>query len=63
MAPMRIKNFGIYFDITNSSISGEVFEVRESLFIGPSGQAANFQSTFQVLQDGARNFVSVIPIQ
>lgn len=31
------------------------FEVKESLFVGPSGKAANFQSTFQILDDGNRN--------
>jgi filamentous hemagglutinin len=29
------------------------FEVRESLFMGTSGKAANFQSTFQILDNGA----------
>ena len=38
------------------------FEVRESLFIGPSGKAANFQSTFQVLDDGTRKLSTVIPL-
>ncbi|MEX0179676.1 MULTISPECIES: hypothetical protein [Stenotrophomonas] len=37
------------------------FEVRESLFMGPSGKAANFQSTFQVLDDGTRILSTVIP--
>ncbi|EJO94104.1 filamentous hemagglutinin [Ectopseudomonas mendocina DLHK] len=38
------------------------FEVRESLFMGPSGKAANFQSTFQVLEDGTRKLSTIIPI-
>ena len=38
------------------------FEVRESLFIGLSGKAANFQSTFQVLDDGTRRLSTVIPL-
>ncbi|WP_248919412.1 hypothetical protein [Pseudomonas entomophila] len=38
------------------------FEVRESLFMGPSGKAANFQSTFQVLDDGTRKLSTVIPL-
>ncbi|UWF47183.1 hemagglutinin repeat-containing protein [Pseudomonas sp. N3-W] len=38
------------------------FEVRESLFVGPSGKAANFQSTFQVLDDGTRKLSTVIPL-
>ncbi|MDT3487913.1 hemagglutinin repeat-containing protein [Stenotrophomonas maltophilia] len=38
------------------------FEVRESLFMGPSGKAANFKSTFQVLDDGTRKLSTIIPI-
>ncbi|MBA1243846.1 two-partner secretion domain-containing protein [Pseudomonas japonica] len=38
------------------------FEIRESLFIGPSGKAANFQSTFQVLDNGTRKLSTVIPL-
>ncbi|WPN51518.1 hemagglutinin repeat-containing protein [Pseudomonas sp. P9_2] len=38
------------------------FEVRESLFMGPSGKAANFQSTFQILDDGTRKLSTVIPL-
>lgn len=38
------------------------FEVRESLFMGPSGKAANFQSAFQVLEDGTRKLSTIIPI-
>ncbi|MBH3414713.1 hypothetical protein, partial [Pseudomonas putida] len=38
------------------------FEVKESLFVGPSGKAANFQSTFQVLGDGTRKLSTVIPL-
>ena len=37
------------------------FEVRESLFMGPSGKAANLQSTFQILPDGTRRLSTVIP--
>lgn len=37
------------------------FEVRESLFMGPSGKAANFQITFQVLEDGVRRLSTIIP--
>ncbi|WP_375058617.1 hypothetical protein [Zobellella sp. DQSA1] len=37
------------------------FEVRESLFIGPSGKVAKFESTFQVLEDGTRQLSTVIP--
>jgi hypothetical protein len=37
------------------------FEVRESLFMGPSGKAANLQSTFQIFPDGTRRLSTVIP--
>lgn len=37
------------------------FEVRDSVFIGPSGQAAKFEATFRVLGDGTRVFSTVIP--
>jgi filamentous hemagglutinin len=38
-----------------------VFEVRESLFMGPSGKAAKFQSTFEVMGDGTRRLTTIIP--
>lgn len=38
------------------------FEVRESLFMGPSGKAAKFESTFQVLNDGTRRLSTVISL-
>ncbi|WP_244181116.1 hemagglutinin repeat-containing protein, partial [Xanthomonas melonis] len=37
------------------------FEVRESLFIGPSGRAVNIQSTFQIMDNGTRRLSTVIP--
>lgn len=37
------------------------FEVRESLFMGPSGRAARLESTFQILEDGTRRLSTVIP--
>lgn len=37
------------------------FEVRESLFMGPSGKAAKFESTFKVLDDGTRRLTTIIP--
>ncbi|CAI8693774.1 filamentous hemagglutinin N-terminal domain-containing protein [Burkholderia pyrrocinia] len=39
------------------------FEVRDSVFIGPSGQAAKLESTFQVLANGARRLSTVIPFK
>jgi hypothetical protein len=37
------------------------FQVRESLFAGPSGAFAKLQSTWQVLEDGSLRLTTVIP--
>jgi filamentous hemagglutinin len=37
------------------------YEIRESLFAGPSGQFAKFESTWQVMADGTRRLTTVIP--
>ena len=37
------------------------FEVRESLFVGPSGKAVNLQSTFQIMDNGTRRLSTIIP--
>jgi len=37
------------------------FETRESLFAGPSGQFAKFESTWEILSDGTRRLTTVIP--
>ncbi|MFV8847586.1 hemagglutinin repeat-containing protein [Serratia fonticola] len=37
------------------------FEVRESFFIGPSGKATMFESTFEVMKDGSNRFITTIP--
>ena len=37
------------------------FEVRESLLMGPSGKAARLQTTFEILPNGSRKFVTTIP--
>ena len=37
------------------------FEVRESLFAGPSGKFVKFETTYQVLPNGTRVFNTVIP--
>lgn len=39
------------------------FEVRESLFLGPSGKAVKFESTFQILGDGTRRLSTTIPFR
>jgi filamentous hemagglutinin len=38
-----------------------VFEVRESLLLGPSGKAAKLETAFEVMPDGSRRFVTTIP--
>jgi hypothetical protein len=37
------------------------YAVRESLFIGPSGSATQFTSTFQVIENGSQRFITTIP--
>ena len=37
------------------------FEVRESLFFGPSGKAVKFETTFEISSNGSRIFNTVIP--
>lgn len=37
------------------------FEVRESFFIGPSGKATMFESTFEIMKDGTHRFIKTIP--
>ena len=37
------------------------FEIRDSLLIGPSGKAIRLQSTFQIMLDGSRSFITTIP--
>jgi hypothetical protein len=37
------------------------FEVRESLLFGPSGKTTGFQTTFEVMSDGSRRFITTIP--
>lgn len=36
-------------------------EIRESFFIGPSGKATMFKSTFKVTGDGVRQYITTIP--
>lgn len=47
--------------ISTSSNKHGNFEVRESLFFGPSGKSVKFETTFQVMSDGTRRFNTVIP--
>lgn len=39
------------------------FEVRDSMFIGPSGKAVKFETTFHILEDGTRRFSTAIPFR
>lgn len=36
------------------------FELRESLFAGPSGQFAKFQIAFEIMLDGTRRFTTLV---
>lgn len=37
------------------------FEIRESLFAGPSGRFSKFETTWQIHEDGSRRLTTVIP--
>ena len=37
------------------------FEIRESLLLGPSGKATKLETSFEIMPDGSRKFVTVIP--
>ncbi|WP_249665862.1 hypothetical protein [Enterobacter sp. 120016] len=37
------------------------FEIRESLLMGPSGKAAKLETSFQIMDDGSRRFITTIP--
>ncbi|EOV8090215.1 hypothetical protein ACOMXT_004110, partial [Providencia rettgeri] len=37
------------------------YEVRESLLFGPSGKATKLETSFQIMPDGTRRFVTTIP--
>ncbi|MEM6162705.1 VENN motif pre-toxin domain-containing protein, partial [Erwinia sp. P6884] len=37
------------------------FEVRESMLMGPSGKAAKLETSFQIMDDGSRRFITTIP--
>lgn len=39
------------------------FEVRDSMFIGPSGKAVKFERTFHILENGIRRFSTAIPLR
>ena len=56
---------GVVNDATNitrrSTNRYGTFEVRESLFAGPSGQFAKFESTWQLLPNQTRRLTTLIP--
>ena len=37
------------------------FEIRESFILGPSGKGAVLQTSFQIMSNGTRKFVTTIP--
>ena len=37
------------------------FEIRESLLMGPSGKATKLETSFEIMPDGSRRFVTTIP--
>ncbi|MFB9168694.1 hypothetical protein ACFFU8_10285, partial [Chromobacterium piscinae] len=37
------------------------FEIRESVLFGPSGKAVKLETSFEVMSDGTRRFVTTIP--
>jgi filamentous hemagglutinin len=37
------------------------YEIRESLYAGRTGQFVKFESTWEILSDGTRRFVTAIP--
>ncbi|MFZ1388913.1 MAG: hypothetical protein WAS34_16165 [Thiolinea sp.] len=50
---------GKIVDILSNELGN--FEIRESLFIRPSGNAARFNNAFQRLENGTRRPSTVIP--
>ncbi|MEQ5167527.1 hypothetical protein ABN211_02190 [Proteus terrae] len=37
------------------------YEVRESLLFGPSGKVTKLETSFEIMPDGTRRFVTTIP--
>ncbi|WP_339959429.1 hypothetical protein [Photorhabdus hainanensis] len=37
------------------------YEVRESLLFGPSGKATKLETSFEIMPDGTRRFITTIP--
>ncbi|MWP62379.1 RHS repeat-associated core domain-containing protein [Gilliamella sp. Pas-s25] len=49
-------------NIIDTYIKGsQKFEIRESLLIGPSGKATKLESSFEIMPNGSRRFVTTIP--
>ncbi|WP_367484113.1 hypothetical protein ABX022_05960 [Snodgrassella alvi] len=47
--------------INNDKRGSQSFEVRESFLIGPSVKGVVLQTSFDIMPDGSRRFVTTIP--
>ena len=47
--------------INNYKKGSQCFEVRESFLMGPSGKGTVLQTSFEIMPDGSRRFVTTIP--
>ena len=47
--------------INNDKKGSQSFEVRESFLMGPSGKGTVLQTSFEIMPDGSRRFVTTIP--
>ena len=47
--------------INNYKKGSQSFEVRESFLMGPSGKGTVLQTSFEIMPDGSRRFVTTIP--
>ena len=54
-----VKQKGNILKTFNNKYGG--FEIRDSLLIGPSGKAIRLNSSFQIMTDESRSFITTIP--
>lgn len=47
--------------INNYKKGSQSFEVRESFLMGPSGKGTVLQTSFEIMPDGSRRLVTIIP--
>lgn len=59
----RVERNMIKKSLANMEILKLERQVRETLFIGSSGKAANFQSTFQVLKGSVYKLINLVPVR